>query len=632
MNWFNEQIKQDIVTQSQHILQGFVELLHMHGHADIEPFNLTQVDEVFDKWLEEDAVRNQAYRRRYLITQQDVHLLFSKETRHFQNSTAPSLIDRQHDGEDSNSLVLSCEREANNGKAEKAIADLRHNAGHSTPPRAAQHSKFSAKADIIEIDKPGPSNEVSNRDILFSQHPNDTHVQDPDADAVRETIVIDSSSDAEMRRTATRADRRGRKYKVHDDLEFSTPPKNYICRRCQKSGHWIQLCPTNLDPHYDQAPAHDYRCNFCGRKGDHFATLCSKNPHEGSLAKQREHAAAETRESRAPAKSSRRRYQNQEPPATRLQDRYRSHSPEQRARSRYRSRTPDYRRSHRGEIDDYESQSRNGEDRSRRRHRDELDVSPYTARVHLTRELHMNSENTKERGSSSQSWDDPFRFECGSTTPPSVHRPSMKKTRRGHRDLDKVTKTNEGRLAYDDESEIVHKSSPCPPMTSPQRRVTAGSTGGEEVVSDDTEGIKTKADDFLRVLAAEIMLKDENIADSIEANAYEDESEFDGSHAIEDFTKENNCSDTATESKSPAAQTTLSPTYRLIQCPPFRPEIVSLFHARKNPIINSRANRKTACQLMDKSENFQTCHSELVHRPATVHPSVPSNSANDGIE
>ncbi|TRX98296.1 hypothetical protein FHL15_000941 [Xylaria flabelliformis] len=598
MSWFNEQIKQDIVTQSQHLLQSFVELLHMHSHADIEPFTLTQVDEAFDRWLEEDAIQNQAYRRRYLITQQDVHLLFSKETQQFQNSTAPSLIDRRHDG-DSCSPALSCEHRDNKDKIEKANANPRHTTGHGTPPRAAQHSKLPGKAEIIEIDKSSPSNGFPNKDTIFSLHPNDTHLQSPDTGVVRETIVIDSSSDAEMRRTATRADRRGR--------------------------HWIQLCPTNLDPHYDQAPAHDYRCNFCGRKGDHFATLCSKNPYEGSLAKQREHAVAGTREPRTPAKSSWRHHQHQEPPATRLQDRYRSHSPEQHARGRYRSRTPHYRRSHQGEIDDYKSQTRNGENRSRRRHRDESDLSPYTARVRLTRESHMNSDNTKERRSSSRPWDDTFRFECRSTTPPPLHlcrSPSTKKAWRGHRDLDKVTKTDEGRLTYDDESEIVPESSPCSPIASPQRRMTAGSTGGEEVFSDDSE-IETKADDFLRGLAAEIMLKDENIAESIEENAYEDESEFDGGHTIEDYTDKSNCSDMAIEFKSPVP----GPTYRLVQCPPFRPEIVSLFNTRENPIINSRANRKTACQMMEKSEKVWMRHSELVHRPATV----PSNSANNGV-
>ncbi|KAI1755169.1 hypothetical protein F4782DRAFT_527893 [Xylaria castorea] len=647
MSWFNEQIKQDIVTQSQHLLQDFVKLLHMHSHAETEPFNLTQVDEVFDRWLEEDAVQNPAYRRRYLITQQDVHLLFSKETRQFQDLAAPSLFDRQQGGVESHSPALSCEQD-NDVKAEKENTNLRQHIGHGTPPHAAQHSKFPAKAEIINVDKPGPSNELPNKDTILSQHPNDTHSQEPDADVTittfRETIVIDSSPDVKMRRTVTRADCRGRKYKVHDDLELSTPPKNYICRRCHEPGHWIQYCPTNLDPRYDQVPAHDYRCNFCGKKGDHFATLCSKNPHEGSLAKQREHAVAETREFRTPTRSSRHHYQHQEPPATRLQDQYQSHSPEQRARSRYRSRTPEYRRSHRGETDDCDPQTRNGDDRSRRRHRDESDVSPYTARVRLTREFHMTSDNIKESESSSRSWDDPFHFERRSTTPPPLHcyrSLFVKKRRRGHRDLDKVKKPDEGRLAYDDESEVGPKSSPCSLIASPRRRMTVGSIGGEEVVlsalspmaivPDDPDQIEMNVDDFLRVLAAEIMLKDEKFTRSMEVNAYENESEFNGDHAMEDCMEDSNCSDTAIESKWPAVPTSPSPTHRLVQCPPFCPEIVSLFNARENPIINSRANRKNACQMMERSEIFQTRHSEQVHRTATVHTSLPCTLANKGV-
>lgn len=26
---------------------------------------------------------------------------------------------------------------------------------------------------------------------------------------------------------------------------------NYLCKRCRKSGHYIQYCPTNNDPEYD---------------------------------------------------------------------------------------------------------------------------------------------------------------------------------------------------------------------------------------------------------------------------------------------------------------------------------------------------------------------------------------------
>ncbi len=32
------------------------------------------------------------------------------------------------------------------------------------------------------------------------------------------------------------------------------PPKGYVCYRCGESGHWIQLCPTNDNPEYDNRP------------------------------------------------------------------------------------------------------------------------------------------------------------------------------------------------------------------------------------------------------------------------------------------------------------------------------------------------------------------------------------------
>ncbi|PKI41547.1 hypothetical protein CRG98_038058 [Punica granatum] len=34
-------------------------------------------------------------------------------------------------------------------------------------------------------------------------------------------------------------------------LERKTPPKGYVCHRCNVSGHFIQHCPTNGDPNYD---------------------------------------------------------------------------------------------------------------------------------------------------------------------------------------------------------------------------------------------------------------------------------------------------------------------------------------------------------------------------------------------
>lgn len=254
MGWLNLQIKQDMVTQNQHLLESFVGLLHMHGHAEIEPFNLTQVDEVFNRWLENDAVQNPTYRRRYLITQQDIHLLFSKEKRRFQNSGTPSLFDHLHGEEESYLSALLCDREDNDVRAEKKSVNLRQDTSRATPPRRDQDSKFPTMAETIEIDKRGHSNELPNTDIILPHHPSDTHSQDVTADDATTTlgdiIVIDSPPDAEMRRTATRADRRGRKYKVHDDLELSTPPKNYICRRCDEPGRIALASPVNslIDP------------------------------------------------------------------------------------------------------------------------------------------------------------------------------------------------------------------------------------------------------------------------------------------------------------------------------------------------------------------------------------------------
>jgi protein MPE1 len=32
------------------------------------------------------------------------------------------------------------------------------------------------------------------------------------------------------------------------------PPQGYVCHRCNEKGHWIQECPTNLDPNFENRP------------------------------------------------------------------------------------------------------------------------------------------------------------------------------------------------------------------------------------------------------------------------------------------------------------------------------------------------------------------------------------------
>ncbi|KAJ8129354.1 hypothetical protein O1611_g4278 [Lasiodiplodia mahajangana] len=654
MGWFNEQIKQDAITQDEYLLKAFVKLLQMRNHAEIQPFSLIQVDEVFNEWLEKDAVHSPAYRRRYLITQQDVHRLFAKGGQRPQFLGPALSLEPQNRSRESHSPALSCGGGDSNARAKQKSTNLLQNTDHETHLHTTCHSISSSQPKIDGIDE--QSNCFKNTDAIHSQQSNDAHLQDANAD---DTIITQESRepplDTKMPQKPTQASCRGRKSKVHNDVsEFTTPPKNYVCRRCHEPGHWIQYCPTNLDPNYDQPPPRDYRCDFCGQHGDHFATLCPKNPYEGSLSKLRKHTIKETRGPQKPSRGCRgsggsrgsrgsrgrkRGHQAKERSATRSRDRYRSHSPKQRSRSRCRSRSPDRGRPH----DIYSPRTQNGDDRHQPRRTYDLDVSPYTSRARLTRELRMSPDSDQKGESSSQSWDDSFRFERRLDTSPSPRRcrsPFVKKTRQHRRDLDKVTnRADEGRLAYDDEIDVLVKPKPslCSPADHHSQNISVYPMDTEETSkpvlsmvmdAEDLNKAKDKTDEFLRALAAEVMLKDEDIPQSKLGNNCEAETGADSSPTMETRIDDSIYSDTTVETEGPAAQP--NPKNRLVHCPPFSPEIVSLFNARENPIVNTRAKRQTASQMMDKSEGFWAHRIQQASQVATVHPFLPHRLLNAG--
>ncbi|KAI1126114.1 hypothetical protein F5Y10DRAFT_279031 [Nemania abortiva] len=614
MGWFNEQIKQDTITQEARLLEGFVKLLRMQNHAEIEPFNLAQVDEVFNEWLEKDAIQEPAYRRRYLITQQDVHHIFAEKQRRFQYPGSLSIFEPQNGRREGHSLVLSREQGDGSMRTEKEKTNLLQDTDHETPPNTTRYSRSSSKVEIDRATKLEQSDCIANTDGILSQPSNAAKSQDNDADDV---FLTEPPSDTRMSQKSTRAGYRGRKYKVHDDVsEFTTPPENYICRRCHEPGHWIQHCPTNLDPSYDQAPPHDYRCNFCGQYGDHFATLCPKNPHEGSLSKQRKYTVAITRGPRTPTEGGRRRYQGEERSATRSQGRYRSRSPEQHSRGHYRSRSPEHRRSY----NIYGPPTRDEGDRRHSRRTDDSDASPYTKRARLTRELYVSSDTNQGGKSSPRSWDDSFHFErrLGTPSPSRRHSPVAKKPRQRRKDLDKVTdRADEGRLAYDDEIDTVVRPKPsqCSPTGHHPQHISVGSSDKEQepkpalssvvidVDAEDLDEVEDKTDDFLRALAAEVMLKGEDTFQSMPVNNHKIDTWSDSGSAIDQI-DDSICFGPTAESDWVAAQSNPSPKNRRVRCPPFSPKVVSLFNARENPIINARANRRTASQMMEKSEGF----------------------------
>lgn len=399
-------------------------------------------------------------------------------------------------------------------------------------------------------------------------------------------------------------------------------------------GHWIRNCPTNLDPRYDQAPSRDYRCTFCGLQGAHFATLCEKNPHLSSLAKQRENTVVEIRESRTPSRGKWHHYQDRESSTTRFQGRYRSRTPEQQhPPNQYRSRSREYPHYHRSEASFYSPGARDENDRRWPRRNDESDVSPYTTRARLTQERRISSDTYE--GSKSP-WDYSLRFKRRPSTPPSPRHYSSRCERKAggrHKDLDKVTsRSDEGRLAYDDEIDAVAGpiSSPYSLIDRSSQHVSADSISGEEVTGPTIspvmiapEGIinvEDETDNFLRALATEIMLEGEHSSRPMIVNDHDVERDVDSSPATA-ICIENSYLGTAVNLERPALQAAARPNNQLVRCPPFSPKIVSLFNARENPIINTRASRQTASQMIERSEGFwRSCSDYASRRPLPILP------------
>ena len=53
--------------------------------------------------------------------------------------------------------------------------------------------------------------------------------------------------------------------RIPDDIVRRSPPDNYVCKRCNTSGHYVQDCPENV-------------CHYCREKG-HIASKCPRRIH-----------------------------------------------------------------------------------------------------------------------------------------------------------------------------------------------------------------------------------------------------------------------------------------------------------------------------------------------------------------
>ncbi|RDW91881.1 hypothetical protein BP5796_01275 [Coleophoma crateriformis] len=74
---------------------------------------------------------------------------------------------------------------------------------------------------------------------------------------------------------------------------FNTiPGPTYTCNRCGNEGHFVEVCPTNLDPAYDQAPDSNYQCKICLKRGVHYNSICPLNQDPYSINQRRKAMAS----------------------------------------------------------------------------------------------------------------------------------------------------------------------------------------------------------------------------------------------------------------------------------------------------------------------------------------------------
>ncbi|KAI1503685.1 hypothetical protein F5X99DRAFT_416988 [Biscogniauxia marginata] len=576
MGWLHEQIKKDAVTQQTSLLQKFVNLLIMPDGLGIAPFRETEIDLAFKAWQEKDGKENPANRRRYLMAKVDMHELLAQAMSGYQSENIPSSSGSSRRPGRKERQALLCETTASlflSGSKDKDSKQEwfqvgKKKTGANVIPLGTrkQPMRLASTQEVVEPDDDDEPAQQADTSASYGSDINEVNV-------TRESTVLDSSPETmtkKLDRRNTQKARHGRKHNASTSSDFSQPPSvNYVCNRCSEPGHWIQLCPTNLDPSYDRPPEPNYRCELCGQVGAHFATLCPRNENEFSLTKQRQRMAAG---SKTPIWGD--DYQR------------RSSSPT----DRYHRGGHDIYRPERSPRVRYEESNRRA-----RRMEDRRELSPYSARLRLTREWEWERER---RGASPRrSTSDNYHPLDRSSPSPHFRRdlenPPTRSSRR-RKNSDKPR--DEGRLAYDDDIDVFIEpdlSLQVPQKKNAPKHIEAireddDMMDAPPIVNDtpeDIEEAKREADRFLDALGIELMST--AMFETLEDPVYMDEARSE-SNEYNDVIK-----------VDPFIFQKLDGTkVRIVQESQFQPKVVALFANRENPIIHSKANRKTACQMM----------------------------------
>ncbi|KAI1450416.1 hypothetical protein F5Y02DRAFT_426620 [Annulohypoxylon stygium] len=479
MGWLHERITRDI--QQKSLLSEFMDLLLVPGKLHQHLFNEVEVCTAFNEWQVKDAAENPPNIRRYQMVQSDFRDLFEEAERDSNPgpewSFGPSGLDRERDSSPDTDEP-SRTRLVGGGK--------RKSGSNEIPLGARKRSRIHAPQKTSKSIKTTKPNSIEPTKPFKPIEPNNLAEVKEEPDESNYTLV-------ELENASLMISNHEKPYLLDVSMTMyghHSPPPQYVCKRCHQSGHWIQFCPTNLDPVWDRPPPPDYTCDICLKKGHHFATLCPHNQNPASLTKQRQRRGKRSQEELiTPTRSGRAR--GRDP---------RRLTPPSRQRSRSPKGTPHHPLPGINGLGSSNSQVWGGGYDKRTKFRDRS-ISPWTVRKRMTfgEDDHHDKDLNKHRRNPSQT--------LPSTLP--FRRSKSPKKSRSFLDLDVMRKRDIGRLSYDDvfvgprpspkEPVLPHQPEAAKTYESEKKEIKSESTDIQQISSE------TEAERFLNELEDEIL-------------------------------------------------------------------------------------------------------------------------------
>ncbi|KAK9413879.1 putative Regulator of Vps4 activity in the MVB pathway-domain-containing protein [Seiridium unicorne] len=565
LGWLREQLVQDVSVQQGSLVEIWAKSLRDRG------FNKDNIYDSFKAWQRREALNDPSTRRRFSIVEQELNGLF--------NVQLPRNNSRFHGYEGLDAL--------NQKENQQPSSKLQSEKG-----------KNKKKRNVSKTDEAKPSDyRVGKQRTGANEIPVTKRRTQGPPTASEEVIVIELDSPTKPRRhpstvgsvtpAVVRTPKRARSPCDPDELVITretilldTPPEKMQPRRLVEDtpnsradykGDYISAVragvlddvPPGKD--FDVPPSPSYRCNFCQRAGEHFATLCPRNDQEWSLTQQRKNAG--------PLDAVKRSRDLQRSPLT--------------GGDSYRPK--DALRSHHDRADTFRPRYRDGRSHSPRRQGRRDVEEPVPSSPYRERDDRM-------------SWPDRARHDAlrqpeGYTS--TSHQPQRKMRALCRRHPGRY-EDSEGRLFYEEDDDVFITITETPPalaarVTPRPPRITLSEETPRTrprvvpIVSHrphtgvskpyHCQKAAAEADDFLHSLREQIR------NDSIEATC---------------ISEMNTILDQVCRNEDPLLfQDDNGTLCKKVTSPPFCDEVVRLFANRANPIVHRPSERRLAAEFWD---------------------------------